>query len=190
MKSPALGSLISSVRRDGSSERPTPDQLHGFKLDLCDHPGIDERYSHSLAVHAHLPPDGSHRHATPRQTNGLGLFVIAEPGTTPGYVPASEVCEDGGAVDAVLLRQLQNARPGLVVGDQVVDLGGGEKSLNRLDSPHDRAAMVPRGGILEPVGDPVDPTVQAPDQRVSLRGEVAERATQAPQFSSRGYDPP
>ncbi|WP_188043292.1 hypothetical protein [Changpingibacter yushuensis] len=45
-------------------------------------------------------------------------------------------------MDAVLLRQLQDARPTLVVGDQLVDLAGGEKGLNRLDSPQDRAAMV------------------------------------------------
>lgn len=101
----------------------------------------------------------------------------------PGYLPAAEVREDGGAVDAVLLRQLQDARTGLVVGDQVIDLGGGEKSLNRLDSPHDGAPMVSRGSILGPVGAPVDPTVQASDQRVGLRREVAKRATQAPHLT-------
>lgn len=164
--------------------------LNGFKLDLNDHSGIDKRQPYRLTVHAHLAPDRAHRHALPRQAHGLILLVITEPRTAPRHLLAPEVGEDGGPVDAILLCQLLDARPGLVVGDQVVDLAGGEKSLNRLDSPRDRAAMVRRRGVLGPVADPVDAAIQAPDQRVGLRGEVAERATQAPQFSSRGYDSP
>ena len=41
--------------------------------------------------------------------------------------------------------------------------------------------MVHRSNVLGPIADPVDPTVQAPDQRIRLRGKVAERATQGPQ---------
>lgn len=103
------------------------------------------------------------------------------PWTPPRYLAPLEMGEDSGAVDAVLRCQLLDASSSLVVGDHVVDLAGGEKSLSHPDSPHNRASIVHRGGVLGPVADPVNPTVQAPDQRIRLRGKVAERATQAPQ---------
>ncbi|WP_314712189.1 hypothetical protein [Propionibacterium acidifaciens] len=93
-----------------------------LKLSIREYSGVDKRYADGLTVHAHLATDGSHGHAVPRETNSLGLFVTTEPGMAPGYLPAPEVSEDGGAMDAILLRQLLGARPGLVVGDQMVDL--------------------------------------------------------------------
>lgn len=108
------------------------------------------------------------------------MFLFVEPWASPRYLASLEVREDGGVVDAVLRRQFLDALASLVVVDQLVDLAGGEKSLSHPDSPHNRASMVHRSGVMGTVADPVNPTVQAPDQRIRLRGKVAERATQAP----------
>ena len=67
--------------------------------------------------------------------------------------------EHGGAVDTVPLGEGLDAHPGQVVADERIHLGGGEKSLSRLDSPHDGATIVLRSGILGTSGDLVDPTV-------------------------------
>lgn len=114
--------------------------------------------------------------------HGLGLFLLVESWTSSRDLAPLEVRKDRGPVDTVLGSQLLDARSGLVVAGQLVDLGGGEKSLSHPNSPHNGASMVHRSGASGPVADPVNPTVQAPDQRTRLRGKAAEPATQPPQM--------
>ncbi len=62
-------------------------------------------------------------------------------------------------MDAVPLSERLDAHPGQVVADEGVHLGGGEKSMSRLDSPLNRATIILRSGILGTSRDLVDPTV-------------------------------
>lgn len=63
------------------------------------------------------------------------------------------------AVDAVPLSKRLDTHPDQVVADEGVHLGGGEKSLSRLDSPHNGATIVLRSVTLGTFGDRVDPAV-------------------------------
>ena len=142
--------------------------------------GFDQRNTHSLAIKAHPASDRPHRDARSRQAHSLRLLVEPQPRPVARYVAAAKVGEHCGAVDAVPLSKSLHTHPGQVVTDERVHLSGGEKSLSRLDSPHNRAAIVPRSSTLRPSRDRVDPTVQAVDQGFRLGGGVAKRTTQAP----------
>ena len=80
-------------------------------------------------------------------------------------------------MDAVPFGQGLDTHPVQVIPDKLVHLGGSEKSLSRLDSPHNRPPIVPRSATLGPSIDLVDASQQTVDQGFCLRGRVAERAT-------------
>lgn len=121
---------------------------------------------------SHPTADRTHRDARSRQPHGLRLLVDSQPRSAAWDVATAKVGEHCGAVDAVPLSESLHTHPGQVIADERVHLGGGEKSLSRLDSPHHRAAIVPRSGVLGPSGDRVDPTVQAVDQGFRLGVEL------------------
>lgn len=109
---------------------------------------LDQGRAHGLAIHAHPATYRAHRDPSPGEAHGLGLLVAA-----------TQVREYRGAVDAVSFSERLDAHPGQVVADKRFHLGSAEKRLSRLDSPHNRAAIILRSGILEPTGDLVDSTV-------------------------------
>ena len=137
--------------------------------------GPERRYEPSLAsstispastrarrtpqVNTHPPTDRPHRDTRSGEAYSLRLLVEAEPRSTARHVAAAEVGEHRGAVDAIPFGQRLDTHPGQVVTDELVHLGGGEKSLSRLDSPHNRVTIVLRSGILGTSRDLVDPTV-------------------------------
>ncbi len=67
--------------------------------------------------------------------------------------------EHRGALDAVPLSERLDAHPGEGVADEHGHLGRSEKSLSRLDSPHNRAKIVLRSGTLGMSRDLVDPAL-------------------------------
>ena len=169
-------SLSDRVRRVGQAR--TIGAIH-------DESSLDQRRTHGLAVHAHPASDCPHRYTRTGEAHGLRLLVEPQPRPAARHVAATQMGEHGGAVDAVPLSERLDAHPGQVAADERVHLGGGEKSLSRLDSPHDRATIVLRSGSLGTPRDLVDPTIQAVDKGFRLGGGVAKRATQAPQWETR-----
>lgn len=142
-----------------------------------DEPRLNERHTHCLAVNTHPPADGPHRDAGAGEAHSLRLLVEAEPRSTARHVAPTEVGEHRGAVDAIPFGQGLDTHPRQVVTDKLVHLGGSEKSLSRLDSPHDGPPIVPRSATLGSCGHLVDAPQQAVDQGFCLGGGVAERAT-------------
>ncbi len=146
-------------------------------LRVDDEPRLNERHTHCLAVNTHPPTDGPHRDAGAGEAHSLRLLVEAEPRSTARHVAPTEVGEHRGAVDAIPFGQGLDTHPPQVVTDKLVHLGGSEKSLSRLDSPHDGPPIVPRSATLGSCGHLVDAPQQAVDQGFCLGGGVAERAT-------------
>lgn len=136
-----------------------PDSLHTVVCILHNEPGLDQRYPHRLTVHTHPTADCSHRDARSSEAQGVCFLVDAQPRSAARDVAAAKVGEHSRAVDAVPFGESLHAHPGKVVADQCVHFGGGEESLSRLDSPNNRAAIVPRSGILGMSRYLVDPTV-------------------------------
>jgi hypothetical protein len=66
-------------------------------------------------------------------------------------------------VDAVPVGKLQNPDADLIVSDQAVDLGGSEKSSDRLDFADHRPSTVLDRAACRAPGLPVDSPVPAPD---------------------------
>lgn len=66
-------------------------------------------------------------------------------------------------VDAIPIGKLQDPNSGLIVSDQAVDLGGSEKSLNRLDFADHRPSRVPNRAVCRVPGPTVDPSIPALD---------------------------
>lgn len=161
-------SLSDRVRRVGRAR--TVGAVH-------DDPSLDESQANALAVNAHPATDRPHRDARSGEAHSLRLLVEAEPRSTARHVATPEVREHRGAVDAVPFGQRLDAHPGQVVTDERVHLGGGEKSLSRLDSPHDGPPIIPRSAALGPLRDLVNASQKAVDQGSCLWGRVAERAT-------------
>lgn len=87
-------------------------------------------------------------------------------------------------MDAVPLGQCLDDHPGQVVADERIYLGGGEKSLSRLDSPHNKATIVPRSGALGTPRDLVDPTIQAVDQGFRRGAELPNVLPRHPTWPS------
>jgi len=93
-------------------------------------------------------------------------------------------------VDAVPLGEGLDAHSSQVVADERVHLGGGEKSLSRLDSPHNEATSVLRSGILGTSRDLVDPTVEAVDQGFCLGAELPNVLLRHPNEALLTYGAP
>ena len=51
---------------------------------------------------------------------------------------------------AVTLRERLHTHPGQVVTDERVHLDGSEKSLSRLDSPHNKTPSIPHSAAFGP----------------------------------------
>ena len=144
---------------------------------IHDQSSLDKSETNTLAVDTHPATDRPHRDASPGEAHSLCLLIEAEPRSTTRHVATTEVGEYRGAVDTIPLCQCLDAHPGQVVTDELVHFGSGEKSLSRLDSPHDRPPIIPRGVTLGPPGHVVDTPQQAVDQGFRLGGGVAERTT-------------
>ena len=138
---------------------------------------FDQRCAYGLAVYTHPTSDRPHRDSRSCEAHSLGPLVEAKPGAAARHVATAEVGEHRGAVDAIPFGQGLDTHPGQVVTDKLVHLGGSEKSLSRLDSPHDWPPIVPRSATLGSCGHLVDAPQQAVDQGSCLGGRVAERAT-------------
>lgn len=147
---------------------------------IHDESSLDQRYAYGLAVHSHPASDRPHRDTRSGQPHRLRLLVQTQTRTTTRHVTPTKMRKHRGPVNAEPLSESLHTHPGQVTTDERVHLDGGEKSLSRLDSPHNRTPMVPHGTTPDPPGDLVDPTIQAVDQGLRLGGGVAEPATQAP----------
>lgn len=117
---------------------------------------LDQCCTHGFALNTHPTTDGPHRDARSGEAHSLRLLVKAEPWSATRHVATAEVGEHRGAVDAIPFGQGLDTHPGQVVTDKLVHLGGSEKSLSRLDSPHDRPPIVPRSATLGSCGHLVD----------------------------------
>lgn len=127
------------------------------------HAGRDHRSANRLTIHTETPSDRPKRHALAIQPDRLRLLVDVKPKAATRSVSTTEVSSHGCSVDAVSVGKLQNPDAGLIVSDQAVDLGGSEKSLNRLDFADHRPSTVPDRAVRSAPGLPVDSPVPALD---------------------------
>ena len=159
MVAPREDHMIQGLIVGEAAAEPTPSHANRRLVVTRKQSASNQRCTHGLAVDAHPATDRPHRDARSREAHSLGLLVDPQPRPSARHIAATQMGEHRGAVDAVPLSECLDAHPGEVVADERVHLGGGEKSLSRLDSPHNGATIVLRSGILGASRDLVDPTV-------------------------------
>lgn len=134
-------------------------------LSACqDGVGVNERTTHSLAIHTHALCDRPHRDTAKVEPYRFGrLFYSKSRTATPDAAPR-EVRRRRCAMDAVPVCQLIDRRTCQVVVNEAVDLSGGEKGLKMFNPPHHSAPRVLHRGGFRALGDPVNTALPPCDQ--------------------------